>query len=54
VHERRFAGAVVADDPDAFAGGDIQAHAVQRSGRRQDFFAIQNFEFRGRVRREPS
>ncbi len=42
MHQRRFAGAVVADEADAFARGDVEADAVERAdGAERLFDAVQ-------------
>ena len=42
MHERRFAGAVVADEADAFARGDLETDAVKRAdGAERLFDAVQ-------------
>ena len=42
VHERRLAGAIVADEPDAFPGPDKKVHAVEcADGAEMSFDAVQ-------------
>ena len=43
MHQRRFAGAVVADEADAFAGADMKVDAVERTDGAEMFFdAVQS------------
>ena len=45
MHQRRFAGAVVADEPQAFAGGDGEIDAGKRADGAETLFdAVQPYD----------